>query len=182
MDVLSLLQAGFNGAKRDQENHRQSKREKKKTQSSKGQKQARTRSVAGVLYSALVYNCWRCCSGQLQILLLQLLLLLVLVLLLLLLQWQQTKSHVKKSAACGDMHGNWGACSKCKQRVPKLFLFFLPLQFSFCVTQKFIIIFFLFFSKMGLHKNYKVSIFPLQFNLIFSSGGFLFFIFINLNK
>jgi hypothetical protein len=102
MDVLSLLQAGFNGAKRDQENHRQSKR-KKKTQSSKGQKQARTRSVAGVLYSALVYNCWCCCSGQLQIL--------VLLLLLLLLQWQQTKSHVKKSAACGDMHGNWGACS-----------------------------------------------------------------------
>jgi hypothetical protein len=29
MDVLSLLQAGFNGAKRDQENHRQSKRKKK---------------------------------------------------------------------------------------------------------------------------------------------------------
>jgi hypothetical protein len=55
---------------------------KKKTQSSKGQKQARTRSVAGVLYSALVYNCWCCCSGQLQILLL-LLLVLVLVLLLL---------------------------------------------------------------------------------------------------
>ncbi len=101
---------------------------KKKTQSSKGQKQARTRSVAGVLYSALVYNCWCCCSGQLQILLLLLLLLLVLVLVLvLLLQWQQTKSDVKKSAACGDMHANWGACSKCKQRVPKLFLFFLPL-------------------------------------------------------
>jgi hypothetical protein len=99
--------------------------EKKKTHSSKGQKQARTRSVAGVLYSALVYNCWCCCSGQLQILLL-LLLVLVLVLLLLL-QWQQTKSDVKKTAACGDMHGNWGACSKCKQTVPKLFLFFLPL-------------------------------------------------------
>jgi Flp pilus assembly protein TadB len=69
-----------------------------------------------------------CRSLLLQLLLL---LLLVLVLLLLLLQWQQTRSHVKKNAACGDMHGNWGACSQCKQRVPKLFLFFLPLQFSF---------------------------------------------------
>jgi RsiW-degrading membrane proteinase PrsW (M82 family) len=57
----------------------------KATQSSKGQKQARTRSVAGVLYSALVYNCWCCCGVQLQILLLLVLVLLLLLLLVLVL-------------------------------------------------------------------------------------------------
>ncbi len=67
MDVLSLLQAGFNGAMRDQENHRQSKRKKKHKVQKDKSKQARTRSVAGVLYSALIYNCWCCCSDQLQI-------------------------------------------------------------------------------------------------------------------
>ncbi len=51
-----------------------------------------------------------------------------------------------------------------------------------CYSEVYYNIFSFFFSKMGLHKNYKVSVFPLQFNLIFSSGGFLFFIFINLNK
>jgi hypothetical protein len=136
MFCLYCKQAGFNGAKRDQENHRQSNREKK-TQSSKGQKQARTRSVAGVLYSALVCNCWCCCSVQLQILLLLLLLLLllVLVLLLLLLQWQQTKSHVKKSAACGDMHGNWGACSNANRECQSCFYFFFLCNSLFCYSE-----------------------------------------------
>jgi hypothetical protein len=155
MDVLSLLQAGFNGAKRDQENHRRSKR-KKKTQ-----KQARTRSVAGVLYSALVYNCWCCCSGQLQILLLQLLLLL-----LVLVPPSLPAAVATNKESREEKHSLWrharelGGMQQMQTESAKVVSIFSSFAILFFVTQKFIIIFFCFFSKMGLHKNSKVSVFP----------------------
>ncbi len=99
-----------------------------------------------------------------------------------LLQWQQTKSHVKKIAACGDMHGNWGACSNANRECQSCFYFFFLCN-SFFVTQKFIIILFIYlfyFPKWVCTKTPKFLFFlPLQF-FFCSSGGFfknIFFIF-----